>query len=87
MNMPLASRRVMRELRHTTADGMATNFRVTTVDGNLHHWHVTFEPPSALVLDIIFPPDYPKRPPKIRLVSPRIHNQALLDSSRNVWYD
>jgi len=80
-----ASRRVMREFRQATSDGIGTRFNVKLVDGSLHHWRVTYDEPLVLILYVIFPPDYPSQPPQIRMVSPRrLDTSGLVDDNSNI---
>lgn len=86
-SMALASRRVMQELRLATAGGGADadslGMRVSTHEGNLMHWRVSYAG-DAVVLDVVFPPTYPARPPSIRVLAPRLPVTELVDTNSYV---
>lgn len=87
--MALASRRVMQELRLATggegAGAGALAMRVSTHEGNLMHWRVAYAC-DEIVLDVVFPPTYPARPPTIRVLAPRLPVTELVDTNSYVWY-
>lgn len=75
--------RLLRDLREL----QRSNVYGITLENNLYEWHVNLLGPKSsphfgacLHLSIHFPTDYPKSPPKVKLLTKIMHFQA-----QNTW--
>ena len=95
--MSKSSRRIMNELDEMKKDP-PSNCNAGPVDDNLYHWIGSIIGPSdspysggLFKLDIIFPQNYPFKPPKVKFATPiyhpniNRHGNICLDTLTSNW--
>ncbi|KAI5059346.1 hypothetical protein GOP47_0025665 [Adiantum capillus-veneris] len=93
----MASKRILKELQDIRKDPPASG-SAGPIDENLFHWNATIMGPSdspfsggIFSIDVLFPPDYPFKPPKVHFTTKVFHpninetGSICLDILKDQW--